>query len=33
MKASKTNIDDLLIISPNVFMDDRGFFMESFRCL
>jgi dTDP-4-dehydrorhamnose 3,5-epimerase len=31
MKAVNTSIDDLLVISPNVFMDSRGFFMESFR--
>ena len=31
MKIEKTNIDDLLIIEPDVFNDNRGFFYESFN--
>ncbi len=31
MKIEKTDIDGLLIIYPNVFGDDRGYFMESFN--
>ncbi len=31
MKVTKTAIDDVLIIEPNVFGDDRGFFYESFN--
>ena len=31
MKAVKTFIDGLLIIEPDVFGDDRGFFLETFR--
>ncbi len=31
MKAIPTSIPDLLIIEPNVFGDDRGFFYESFN--
>lgn len=30
MKAQKTEIAGLLIIEPNIFNDDRGFFFESF---
>ena len=30
MKVTKTEINGLLIIEPNVFKDDRGFFFESF---
>ena len=30
MKITKTEIDGLLIIEPNVFPDDRGYFFESF---
>ncbi|MCW8811044.1 MAG: dTDP-4-dehydrorhamnose 3,5-epimerase, partial [Ignavibacteriaceae bacterium] len=30
MKISKTEIENLLIIEPDVFSDDRGFFFESF---
>lgn len=30
MKVIKTEIDGLLIIEPNVFPDDRGYFFESF---
>jgi dTDP-4-dehydrorhamnose 3,5-epimerase len=33
MKALHTSIPDLLIIEPNVFSDDRGFFYESFNRL
>ncbi|MBW1845931.1 MAG: dTDP-4-dehydrorhamnose 3,5-epimerase [Deltaproteobacteria bacterium] len=28
MKVKKTNIEDILIIEPNIFKDDRGYFME-----
>lgn len=31
MEISKTSIDGLLIIKPQVFGDDRGYFLESFR--
>lgn len=31
MRASTTHIADLLVIEPNVFEDDRGYFMESFK--
>ncbi len=31
MKIIKTAIDDVLILEPKVFGDDRGFFMESFN--
>jgi dTDP-4-dehydrorhamnose 3,5-epimerase len=31
MKVEKTPIKDLLIISPKVFGDERGYFMESFN--
>jgi len=31
MKIEKTEIDDLLVISPRVFGDKRGYFMESFN--
>lgn len=31
MKAIQTSIDDLLVIEPRVFGDDRGFFFESFN--
>ena len=31
MKKTKTPIEDLLIIEPQVFKDDRGYFMESFK--
>jgi dTDP-4-dehydrorhamnose 3,5-epimerase len=30
LKISKTNIEGLLIIEPEVFSDDRGYFYESF---
>lgn len=31
MKIEKTEIEDLLVISPRVFGDKRGYFMESFN--
>lgn len=31
MKVTQTSIADVLIIEPNVFGDDRGFFFESFN--
>ena len=31
MKVTSTKISDVLIIEPNVFGDDRGFFFESFN--
>jgi dTDP-4-dehydrorhamnose 3,5-epimerase len=31
IKATPTEIPDVLIIEPNVFGDDRGFFLESFN--
>ena len=31
MKFVPTNVPDVLVIEPNVFGDDRGFFMESWR--
>ena len=31
MIAKPTHIADLLVIEPNVFEDDRGYFMESFK--
>ena len=31
MKVEKTLLNDLLIIYPNVFGDERGYFMESFN--
>jgi dTDP-4-dehydrorhamnose 3,5-epimerase len=31
MRIVKTAIPDLLILEPNVFGDDRGFFFESFN--
>jgi dTDP-4-dehydrorhamnose 3,5-epimerase len=31
MKISKTFIKDLLIIDPQLFKDDRGFFYESYN--
>ena len=31
MKYIKTSIPDVVIIEPNVFGDERGFFMETFR--
>lgn len=31
MKISKTTLNDCLIIEPDVFIDDRGFFLETFQ--
>ena len=31
MKAEKTHIQGLMVLHPNVFEDDRGFFVESFK--
>ncbi|WP_178990272.1 dTDP-4-dehydrorhamnose 3,5-epimerase [Winogradskyella schleiferi] len=31
MKFSRTEIHDVVVCEPNVFGDDRGFFMETFR--
>ena len=31
MKATRTAIPDLLIIDPKIFVDERGFFFESFN--
>lgn len=31
MKVEKTKIDGLLIITPEIFKDDRGYFFESFN--
>lgn len=31
MKVSKTSIENLVVIEPRVFNDDRGYFMESFK--
>ncbi|MDA3878888.1 MAG: dTDP-4-dehydrorhamnose 3,5-epimerase [Prolixibacteraceae bacterium] len=31
MKIEKTTIGDLLVIKPNIFTDDRGYFFESFN--
>ena len=31
MKISKTFINDLLIIEPELFKDERGFFYESYN--
>lgn len=31
MKIIETGIDDLFVVEPTVFEDDRGFFMESFN--
>ncbi|MDC1472553.1 dTDP-4-dehydrorhamnose 3,5-epimerase [Flavobacteriaceae bacterium] len=31
MKFSKAEIPDIIIIEPNVFKDERGYFFESFR--
>ncbi|MBN1639191.1 MAG: dTDP-4-dehydrorhamnose 3,5-epimerase [Ignavibacteriales bacterium] len=33
MKIEKTNIDKLLIIQPDIFKDDRGYFFESYNSL
>lgn len=31
MKIKSTSIDGLLIIEPNVYLDDRGFFLETYQ--
>ena len=31
MKFTKTEISDVVIIEPNVFGDERGYFLESFN--
>ncbi len=31
MELKTTGLDDLLIVKPNVFRDERGYFFESFR--
>ena len=31
MTIEKTSINDLLIITPNIFKDDRGYFFESYN--
>jgi len=31
MKFIKTKIPDVIIIEPNIFSDDRGYFMETYR--
>ena len=31
MKLERTNIPDLILIKPDVYRDDRGYFFESFR--
>jgi len=31
MKFSRADISDIIIIEPNVFRDDRGYFFESFK--
>ena len=31
MKITKTNIDGLIVIAPEIFLDDRGFFFESWN--
>lgn len=31
MKVSKTTLQDVLLIEPQVFRDDRGFFMETYN--
>lgn len=31
MKFIKTKIDDLIILKPTVFVDDRGYFLESYN--
>ncbi len=32
MKYTKTNIPEVILIEPKVFGDDRGYFIETFRC-
>ncbi len=31
MKCTKTQIQDLYVVEPSVFEDDRGYFLESFN--
>ncbi len=31
MEIVKTNIPDVLLLKPNVFLDERGFFLETYR--
>jgi len=31
MKASKCHLEGILLIEPNIYADDRGFFLESFE--
>ena len=31
MKISQTEIEDVLVVEPLVFSDDRGFFMETYH--
>jgi len=33
MQVSKLNIPDIIVIEPQVFVDDRGFFFESFNSI
>ncbi|MFT5808101.1 MAG: dTDP-4-dehydrorhamnose 3,5-epimerase, partial [Moritella dasanensis] len=33
MKVTKTAIEGALVIQPDVFGDDRGFFMETFQAV
>jgi len=33
MKISKTEIDGLLVIEPNVYNDERGYFFEYYHAL
>ena len=33
MKIKKTEFDDVIIFKPNVYKDERGFFMESFNSI
>ena len=33
MKIEKTNLDGVLIITPDVFADERGWFTESFNAI
>ena len=33
MKIIKTNLKDLVVIQPQAFEDERGYFMESFKNL
>jgi len=31
MKFTRTKIEDVIVIEPTVFGDDRGYFVETFR--